>query len=322
MKDEDKFTLADERTIQEMLAEYEQKKEQIALIHAAMEAELSEQQEQVINSYEEDREFLSDVRKSLDFTKASTVNVAVGDLMNGETQVQSLYQNSDEYAEIVTSLTAGFDADFQREVEATREIPVYKEIDTNVTQFNSIVNAPLSNPEISELIDKKSPEKSADVLTVGELVAITDYTQELFREYDIREDSVLKDTMGELQLNIEQGKAYVLSEEKSEFSIDDRNVEHEDDKPVEFTESSDGYVMNTSEVITAENYHQVSDKIENENEVVHTEPPRYTTNDLSEVGGNVELEEFDELGTIEEAQGVLTEETEEQLEKDDLDLGL
>ena len=208
----------------------------------------------------------------------------------------------------------------KREVEATREIPVYKEIDTNVTQFNSIVNAPLSNPEISELIDKKSPEKSADVLTVGELVAITDYTQELFREYDIREDSVLKDTMGELQLNIEQGKAYVLSEEKSEISIDDRNVEREDDKPVEFTESSDGYVMNTSEVITAENYHQVSDKIENENEVVHTEPPRYTTNDLSEVGGNIEFEEFDELGTIEEAQGVLTEDMEEQLEKDDMDL--
>lgn len=320
MKNEDKFTLNDERTVQEMLADYNQKKEQAALFYSAMEAELSEQQKSVINEYEESREFLSDVRKSLDFTKASTASVVVGDLMNGETQIQSLYQNSDEYAEIVTSLTAGFDADFQREVESTRETPVYKEIDTNVTQFNSIANAPLSNPEISELIDEKLPEKNADVLTVGEIIAITDYTQELFREYDIREDSVLKDTMGELQLNIEQGKAYILSEEKSELSIEDRNVEREDDKPVEFTESSDGYVMNTSEVITAENYQQVSDKIENENEVVHTEPPRYTTNDLSEVGGNVELEEFDELGTIEEAQGALTEDMKDQLEKDDMDL--
>lgn len=50
MKDENKFTLADKHAIQEMLAEYEQKKKQAALIHAAMKAELSEQQEQVINS--------------------------------------------------------------------------------------------------------------------------------------------------------------------------------------------------------------------------------------------------------------------------------
>ena len=62
-----------------------------------------------------------------------------------------------------------------------------------------------------------------------------------------------------------------------------------------------------------------TDKIENGNEVVHNEPPRYTTNDLSEVGGNIELEEVDDLGTIEEAQGVLSEEEQEQQEQDNSD---
>ena len=201
-------------------------------------------------------------------------------------------------------------------MESTRETPVYKELEIPVGQFNSIANAPLNNPEISQMIDEKLPDKEADVLTVGEMVAVIDYTNQLFSEYDIREDSVLKDTMDEIQLNIEFDKANMLSEERYEHEAEhSEDKEHNGDDEVVIVESSDGYVMNTSEEITAENYHEVSSKIENGNEVVHNEPPRYTTNDLSEVGGNIELEEVDDLGTIEEAQGVLSEEEQEQQEQ-------
>lgn len=318
---EDMFTLNDERTIQEMLDDYDKLKEEVALLPSDVpKEELTEKQSQLLDDYEQNRDFLNHARNALDFTRVSTVNIVTGDAREGNTQVQSLYKDADEYSEAVTTLTAGFDDRLSEAMESTRETPVYKELEIPVGQFNSIANAPLNNPEISQMIDEKLPDKEADVLTVGEMVAVIDYTNQLFSEYDIREDSVLKDTMDEIQLNIEFDKANMLSEERYEHEAEhSEDKEHNGDDEVVIVESSDGYVMNTSEEITAENYHEVSSKIENGNEVVHNEPPRYTTNDLSEVGGNIELEEVDDLGTIEEAQGVLSEEEQEQQEQDNSD---
>jgi hypothetical protein len=318
---EDMFTLNDERTIQEMLDDYDKLKEEVALLPSDVpKEELTEKQSQLLDDYEQNRDFLNHARNALDFTRASTVNIVTGDAREGNTQVQSLYKDADEYSEAVTTLTAGFDDRLSEAMESTRETPVYKELEIPVGQFNSIANAPLNNPEISQMIDEKLPDKEADVLTVGEMVAVIDYTNQLFSEYDIREDSVLKDTMDEIQLNIEFDKANMLSEERYEHEAEhSEDKEHNGDDEVVIVESWGGYVMNTSEEITAENYHEVSSKIENGNEVVHNEPPRYTTNDLSEVGGNIELEEVDDLGTIEEAQGVLSEEEQEQQEQDNSD---
>lgn len=84
-----------------------------------------------------------------------------------------------------------------------------------------------------------------------------------------------------------------------------KEIEKED-IPVTIVESSDGYVMNTSQEITAENETEYARKVENGNEVIHNEAPTRTTIDTAEVGGNVKLEEFDDIGTEEKADGELT----------------
>ena len=159
---EDMFTLNDERTIQEMLDDYDKLKEEVALLPSDVpKEELTEKQSQLLDDYEQNRDFLNNARNALDFTRASTVNIVTGDAREGNTQVQSLYKDADEYSEAVTTLTAGFDDRLSEAMESTRETPVYKELEIPVGQFNSIANAPLNNPEISQMIDEKLPDKKA-----------------------------------------------------------------------------------------------------------------------------------------------------------------
>lgn len=132
---EDMFTLNDERTIQEMLDDYDKLKEEVALLPSDVpKEELTEKQSQLLDDYEQNCDFLNHARNALDFTRASTVNIVTGDAREGNTQVQSLYKDADEYSEAVTTLTAGFDDRLSEAMESTRETPVYKELNRDAAE--------------------------------------------------------------------------------------------------------------------------------------------------------------------------------------------
>ena len=79
----------------------------------------------------------------------------------------------------------------------------------------------------------------------------------------------------------------------------DYENQHKPPKPVEIVESSDGYVMASSE-ITADNEAEFSSRVNQaNNEVVHNEAPQETTIDPSAVGGKVKLEVAEDLGSKE-----------------------
>ena len=68
---EDMFTLNDERTIQEMLDDYDKLKEEVALLPSDVpKEELTEKQSQLLDDYEQNRDFLNHARNALDFTRA------------------------------------------------------------------------------------------------------------------------------------------------------------------------------------------------------------------------------------------------------------
>jgi hypothetical protein len=75
-------------------------------------------------------------------------------------------------------------------------------------------------------------------------------------------------------------------------------VQSKDDKDMEVVESNDGYVMNRSE-LSASNENQLSEKVQNGNEVIHNEPSRETTSDPARVTPNRKLETVQEKGTKE-----------------------
>lgn len=96
--------------------------------------------------------------------------------------------------------------------------------------------------------------------------------------------------------------------QKAEESLKEENI------PVEIVESFDGYVMNANQQITADNIKEFEAKVEDDGmTVIHNEAPMETTIDPAEVGGRVKLEEYDDIGTVEKADGVLTYEEKEEL---------
>ena len=96
--------------------------------------------------------------------------------------------------------------------------------------------------------------------------------------------------------------------QKAEEALKEENV------PVEIVESFDGYVMNANQQITADNIKEFEAKVEDDGKtVIHNEAPMETTIDPAEVGGRVKLEEYDDIGTMEKADGELTYEEKEAI---------
>lgn len=86
--------------------------------------------------------------------------------------------------------------------------------------------------------------------------------------------------------------------------VDERESSPEkEEKPVTIAKSNDGYVMNTSNKITAENSKEFSEKnsVENVNEVRH-DIAKETTNNLADLRPNVKLAQAKDIGSKEKAE--------------------
>lgn len=363
------FPSEKDKPVSELMAEYKELKEKVDKMDMD---NLSAEDRQTLTRYAEVKDFLNDIRNSLDFVKASTLMLESKDGKGIE--CRSLLRTKEQYADLSSRLTNNFDEEFIREVERSRDVPLNPE-PFGKQEYLASVSAPLKMAEIEEEL-KKSPEYYT-VGDVGEAIEtarnemdfnyidhdnivnstlllflaedkndhLSTLTAEEVVQIDMskRYEAVVRDKDGNEEVlaatddwnklkfaaaaamieqgldveirDTEKGTSVTLEAEKYKenynvfdrlngyFPVDKDNLEDVDyenqHKPVEIVESSDGYVMASSE-ITAENEAEFNSRVNQaNNEVVHNEAPQETTIDPSAVGGKVKLETVEDLGSKE-----------------------
>lgn len=135
--------------------------------------------------------------------------------------------------------------------------------------------------------------------------------ERLFEETDLSPEEI--SAVAIIMKHYEEEGLTAEAERNAFKEIEEENI------PVQVTFSDDGYVMNTSEEITAQNVDQYNEKVENGNEYKDVGVPKETTVDISEVGGKIKLEEANELGSIEEEQDINPADLNPALEDTSLD---
>lgn len=304
----DKFT-HDNRSIEQLLDDYERQKQEIqsrSLDEISTEEDLSllpAEDQKLLSDYDADKELLRETLKALDFTKSSTVQLLYMDSRDGvykegcdELRVSSLMDSKSDYAKAVVTLTGGFDKRMMDVLEAQRTEPYHSET-MSLNEYRATVNAPLADADIKSAIAEEIG--GGNVMkdkTVADLADEIKLAKELREQHNIRDENIIDDTASAVLSAEENGTLHVLSVRYYD------NTAEQEKEPVEIVESNDGYVMNTSEKITAENNKELSDihNVENVNEVRHE--PKETTNSGADVRANVKLESARDIGTKEQAE--------------------
>lgn len=374
----DNFTYEDHRSIQEMLDDHERLRQEIdkrsleEIVLSKDYSELSDSDLKIVKDYSGSKFFLSAARKALDFTKSSTMEV-LDDNPNSNMDIKcaTLFNNEQEYAEAMVTLTGGFDERMMKALEDTRTEPFHS-VFMPKNEYDATVQAPLENRVVKEAIAKEMGDGNImQERTVSDLVDVIMYTRDIEDEYYINNENVIDETLSAFFHENENGGLNVIDIDRYEDHIreeqerqrqneisaqqaaelyqngyrhtDEERIQKEfmytaaqaaalcimlqayeenglnekaillaekeiKDKeiPVQIVESSDGFVMNTDKEITAENFKDFSQKVENGNEVIHNEVPSETTIDTAEVRGKVKYEQNDDIGTVEKKQGIPT----------------
>lgn len=170
--------------IKELIDEYKELKEKVQ--NMDME-NLSDKDRETLTRYSEVKDFLDDVRNSLDFVKASTLMLDSKD-GNG-IECRSLLNTKEQYADLSSKLTNNFDDNFIKEVEQSRSEPIYTE-PFSKQEYVASVSAPLKMAEIEKELDKLP-----DGYTVGEVAdAVSETKKEMDFNY-IDPDNVINSTL-------------------------------------------------------------------------------------------------------------------------------
>lgn len=230
----DNFTIEDQRSIQEMLDEHERLRQEIdkrSLEEIVLSkdyedyfdyykdySELSENDKALVDDYSESKYFLSATRKALDFTKSSTMEVGVDSPNSNLPDIKcvSLFNNEQEYAEAIVTLTGGFDKRMMNELEATRTEPFHS-VFMQKNEYDATVKAPLSNRVIEAAIKKEIGNTNVmQERTVSDIVDMIDYTKDLEEEYYINNENVIDETLSAVFEKNEAEKINVIDFEKYE----------------------------------------------------------------------------------------------------------
>lgn len=170
--------------IKKLIDEYKELKEKVQ--NMDME-NLSDKDRETLTRYSEVKDFLDDVRNSLDFVKASTLMLDSKD-GNG-IECRSLLNTKEQYADLSSKLTNNFDDNFIKEVEQSRSEPIYTE-PFSKQEYVASVSAPLKMAEIEKELDKLP-----DGYTVGEVAdAVSETKKEMDFNY-IDPDNVINSTL-------------------------------------------------------------------------------------------------------------------------------
>lgn len=308
----DKFVL-DTRSIEQMLDDYEAQKravearclEEISTDDDYDRLPLGDQQ--LLSDYADSKELLGEALKALDFAKSSTMRILYADTYNGaeregwdELRISSLIGEPEDYARVYVTLTGGSDKRMEDTLESLRTEQYHSET-TPLFAYKGTLKAVLENDTIKNAI--AAEKGNGDVMkdkTVADLVDVIGFTKELREEKGIRDEHLIDDTISVVTAERDADTLFVLDVDCYE-SIPLKEKAPPQKSPVEIVESNDGYVMNTSEEITAENSRELSASVENINEVRH-DLPRETTNSTADIRANVKLEGARDIGTKEQAE--------------------
>lgn len=381
------LTVQDDRTLEELLTDYEQQKQDALLLREQYDAEISaiaitnersvEQldmvysqmtdiEKEAYDDFTKTQLFMKDTAAALAFTKASTsVRLEQNEGFNGMECV-SLLDSPAEYGENIAVLSGGFNEQWNKTLY---EVAPFEAQSTTPTQFEANALAPKEMlPEVMEAVTETTGNNPLQTITVGDVASTVSDTQSYMERYHISSEHTIDDTMkviqyadmGLYQMNsfgIESENAMVISEEQAaelyeqgyrsdqtdrladlgysvaqtmaiavllkayeENGVNEDAIRQAEEElkqkniPVEIVESFDGYVMSVNQEITADNLKEFEAKVEDDGKtVIHNEAPMETTIDPAEVGGKVKLEEYDDIGTIEKADGELTYEEKAEL---------
>ncbi len=262
--------------------------------------QMSEKDRQLLKEQKEIREFYTEVSDSLAFV-SQTAEMTMG---KDEMEIHSMLP-PEEYGKLLNTLSDNRSEDFEKflmqEKISDRSA---EERSEDLLLIQKIPENAMQSAELKEAVQTtEQPE-----YTVKEVQQAVEKTDLLMQNFGIEKDSELPITMqtGMAFSDMkEEGKLLKLEREETP---EQQAEKQEQEQPVTITESSDGYIQNTSRTLNAGDMKQVAVdyNVENGNEI-HHEVAMETTNDPSKVSPVVHLEEGN-VSTLEAEVGI-TEET-------------
>ena len=297
------LTMNELMTVPELIEDYKKNEAQIRKMDMN---NLSEKDMLIIKDYLSEKQFFSEMCDALDYTAASAVTITSLDTKTITTKdsIQSL-EEKEEFARRLQVLSNDMDKSYLDTIymesygDSKTALERQKRTEEHITGL-------MESPEVQSAYKGVT----VPVITVAILSTAAKQAEYLMEQNGIDKSDIHNSTIETV---------YDRHFAKATYTIDD-DVERSKNKAknLEIVESNDGYVMATnasSEEIkeNANLQREYSEKVQNGNEVVHNEAPRETTIDLSEVGGHVKYEQFDDIGSVEKQQGIPDYETKEEM---------
>ena len=166
-----------------------------------------------LKEYSDYKDFLDDVRKSLDFVKSSTF---ISEGKDGNPECRSLLSNKEQYAHLVNTLTNSFDKKFMKEVEKTRTEPLDAGEFTK-QEYRSMVQAAPNSPPIREEIERIQRERELNEQEEYRIREIQEAIQETQVEMERNNISITDAAITALTVGLwlerdEQGETNIIAE--------------------------------------------------------------------------------------------------------------
>jgi len=167
-------------------------------------------------------------------------------------------------------------------------------------------------PEMKTALEEMQKEE----YTVGDVLKAIEQSETMMEALEIspNQEKVLYDSREKLGNMFDDEKVQMV---ELEFVAPEKAEEKQKEtEPVQITQTSDGYIQNTSRTMTVADMKQVETdyQVENGNEI-HHEVPTETTHDVTKVSPTVHLEESGKPSTLEQETGI-SEKTNESIDLD------
>ncbi len=267
---------------------------------------MTEKDRQLLNEQKEIKEFYTDVSDSLAFVSQT----AEMTMENGELEIHSMLE-PEEYGKLLDTLSDNRNEDFEKFLMQEKiSDQNLSERKSELLMVEKIPENAMQNSELKEaVLTAEQPE-----YTVKEVQQAVEKSELLMQDFGIEkgsEISIAMQTGIAFQDMKEEGRLLKLERDETPEQQEEK---YEQEKPVTITESSDGYIQNTSRTLNASDVKQVATdyNVENGNEI-HHEIAMETTNDPSKVSPVIHLEEGS-ISTLESELGI-TEETKKNNEE-------
>lgn len=272
------LVLTDDMTMTDVMRKYYELETQ-ALSYDVLRPDFPTAEErQILAEYAEVKSFITDVAHGIDFTAGSTAMVFTED---GIKPMGML--TAEQYAENMADLTDGSNRDF---INAVRYIQ-YRDVplDEHLSRAETINNIAERLNESTAVLDGADNHRR----TVGEVKEALVRIENQMKEFGISKENAYEET--DLKLMEMQTSGQLIE------------IVGRQNETIDIVESIDGYVMNTSEAVTAERSAElaVENNVVNGNEVHHN-IPQETTNNSADVRPNIQLEQAGDVGSKERVE--------------------